>query len=249
VKDLLGEAIAPIALPFSRLFPVDLIPSALEQLTASDAIVFPSPFSIEATLAACLSQRSVSKMPIFGLIGSASFVAFEQRLSELNVTLDNAHIVHCLTPPFDAAHLAPLLRAALDKHKFNRPALVTVLSDKAGVTAQDWSSWLSESVVSTVQGYRSELIVYPINFIASQTWVNEAQTLVYFTSTQAVIALANELKAPNSSLAPTKSKALSPTAVVIHPNIAAAVAKNLGWRVVEINPGTASLINFLQCPI
>jgi uroporphyrinogen-III synthase len=238
----------PIPLPLSRLFAVDLNPSAIEQLKVSDAIVFPSPFAIEVALAICLAQRFASDMPLFGLIGSASFIAFQQRLGDLNVSLNKSQIVHPTVPPFDAAHLAPLLKAALSKRTSRTPAVVTVISDTAGATAQDWTGWLNESVVSAVQGYRSEAIAYPNNYIASQSWINETQTLVYFTSTQAVIAFANELNTPNVNSSLTKSTAMSPTAVVIHPNIGAAVAKNLGWRVVEINPGTASLINFLKCP-
>jgi hypothetical protein len=221
--------------------------SSEQAIVNAHALVFPSPFSIEATLARCFELRcSVGKaMPICAVIGLASLSTFNVHANLLNQAPSNAaiQIVAGSTPPYDAEHLAPILANELKKQD-RRPAQVAVLvGDKPGTSAQQWQSWLSanngvSATVSLIQSYERHALALDFSRNKLTEKLNEASTVVYFTSVDAVLSMKAQL---------TSVAGAPPRALAIHPNISRAIEEHLGWRVVEIEPGTPSLINWMQC--
>jgi uroporphyrinogen-III synthase len=235
--------------PFFRLEAVPFLPVDELAISQAEAWVFPSPFAIEATLARCfeICHSYKKAVPLCAVIGSASLATFHAHLKALGIAPEEISIVCGVRPPYDAEHLAPILATAL-KPPSNK--VVVLVGDKPGTPAEQWYRWLSaagaESVaVNLVKSYARQDIKPSAATLAAQNLYDKfalPSTVVYFTSIDAVLSMKNRFPSTFQNGA-----GVGPRALTIHPNISRAVEQHLAWRVVEIEPGTASLINWLQC--
>jgi uroporphyrinogen-III synthase len=233
--------------PFFELEAAPFSASHEQAIVNADALVFPSPFAIEATLARCYKLRVAAGkgMPLCAVIGLASLSTFNAHASALKQPPDGEaiRILAGTKPPYDAEHLAPILAEALSDLAAQPVQVVVLVGDKPGTSELQWQNWLSSDSaasvsVSLVQGYTRLSIDCEVSKSSLADKLAEPATVVYFTSVDAVMSM--KVRSPDA----LGARAL---ALTIHSNISRAVQEHLGWRVVEIEPGTPSLINWLKC--
>jgi hypothetical protein len=199
-----------------------------------DLLIFPSPFAIESSLRRALALCEGRQQPWIALVGQGSYHTILQGYPEVDLT----RVISPKEPPFDAAHLAPLIAnvfaASSDQKSLKKVVLFT--ADATTSSLFQWQQWLgSSSQVQSVTSYVS----LPINLCAPEFPNTAGTDFFYCTSSSSIAALSSVIQRNSNSLR-------VPIAITIHPNISREVEKLLGWRVVEIGPGAQALINCLK---
>jgi uroporphyrinogen-III synthase len=228
-----------------------------QEIVAAQAIVFPSPFSISASLRRCLElrERANCGSALLAVIGHGSYQALMNEISQLAWDPSQFEIVANTVEPFDAEHLAPKLRESLDALvvKQGRSAasplnVVLLQGDKSNNDALVWGTWLNADAayrpirVSEIQAYENrenEVFEQLLAKTQPDTWCRQ-ESVVYFSSSSTVRTFGKAVMGARLGLQET------PTAITIHPKISKEVQKHLGWKVVEISVGPQALLNWLS---
>jgi uroporphyrinogen-III synthase len=255
-SDLFG--FTPVLLPSATLKAVAISVTGEQGIATADALVFPSPFAIKASITRCLQLLEIrgKPWPIFAVIGQGSYLTLVQELQANGIDQMQCHIVANEVEPFDAEHLAPVLAQAIasrssanDSSPSSSIKVLLLQGDKSANTASTWRAWLSNTqiIVDEVQVYKNEdtrSFSALISNSEPKTWCRH-QNVVYFTSSSSVQQFAEALheSMPNA-LSVNASEA--PIALTIHPKISAEVQLHLGWKVVEIPFGPQALLNWLS---
>lgn len=227
------------------------------QIVAADALVFPSPFAVNVSFYRCLALRMAAQrsLPLLAVIGQGSYQALLEEVSASGMTKNQFQIVFNTVEPFDAEHLAPLLRQAL-KELVVKDTEASTLSwqvvllqgDKTNNDARVWQSWLDDKsavrrvAVSEVIAYANREIETYDHALAEtmpHTWCN-GESVVYFSSSSSVRGFAKALNASMGNMLE------APVALTIHPKISHEVQLHLGWKVVELSVGPQALLHWLS---
>jgi uroporphyrinogen-III synthase len=256
-SDLYGYQ--PVLLPYATLNSVALPTSADNLICGATAFVFPSPFAISAAFSQIVAVRTALglPMPILAVIGQGSLQILSQEIAALGMNPGQFKTVTNFVEPFDAEHLAPLLRAAvLQETKAHAtdladlPEVLVVTGDRTNNDAQAWTTWLNDSSDATVPSIKvSQMQAYEnqdtsnyaelISGSMTAEWCHP-KSVAYFTSSSAVRIFA---QAAEPALMRYESR---PLAISIHPKISKEIDHYLGWKVVEILPGAPALLNWLS---
>jgi Uroporphyrinogen-III synthase HemD len=235
-----------------------------QEIVAARAFVFPSPFSISASLRRCfeLRERANCGPALLAVIGHGSHQALMTEISQLAWDPSRFEIVANTVEPFDAEHLAPKLRESLDAlvAKLGKSAasplnVVLLRGDKSNNDALVWETWLNAETehrsikVSEIQAYENrenEVFEQLLAKTQPDTWCCQ-ESVVYFSSSSTVRSFAKALLGARSGARPGARPGLqeTPTAITIHPKISNEVQMHLGWKVVEISVGPQALLNWL----
>jgi hypothetical protein len=232
-----------------------------QEIVAAQAFVFPSPFSISASLRRCLDLRERANCgpALLAVIGHGSYQALMTEISQVAWDPSQFEIVANTVEPFDAEHLAPKLREALDalvaklgKSAASPLSVVLLQGDKSNNDALVWGSWLNGGAVqrpirvSEIQAYENrenEVFEQLLATTQPDTWCGP-ESVVYFSSSSSVRSFANALL--GARLGTRFGQQETPTAITIHPKISNEVQMHLGWKVVEISVGPQALLNWLS---
>jgi uroporphyrinogen-III synthase len=256
-SDLYGYQ--PILLPHASLTAIALPASVNSLICQATAIVFPSPFAISAAFNHVVAVRTALglPLPVIAVIGQGSLQILGQEIAALGMNPGQFKTVTNLVEPFDAEHLAPLLKAAvLREAQINAteladvPEVLIVTGDRTSNDAQTWSTWLNDSSgsitspikVGQMQAYENRDTSNYAELISGSMMSEWCQpkSIAYFTSSSSVRIFA---KAAEFALADCASR---PLALSIHPKISKEIDHHLGWKVVEILPGAAALLNWMS---
>jgi uroporphyrinogen-III synthase len=257
----------PVLLPHASLLAIALPASANHLICRATAIVFPSPFAISAAFNHVIAVRIALglPLPVVAVIGQGSLQILGQEIAALGLNPLKFKTVTNLVEPFDAEHLAPLLRVAVLKEaKANATEftdvperesevlaeVLIVTGDRTNNDAQAWSTWLNDATDSTaspikvcqMQAYENQDTTNYAELISSSIaseWCHP-KSVAYFTSSSSVRVFAQAAK---PALQHCESR---PLAISIHPKISKEIDHHLGWKVVEILPGPAALLNWMS---